>query len=166
MNETRRPIFGFLWPTPDPRVDENAVQERLIRIPTRGMARVALLTLATLAVVMVSAGAVVAAVGTHVLVLIPTAALLATFWVLVMRAWSVGTFVNDRGIVIVALLRTRSARWIDVAAVRDTAGRVRLVLRDGRVMDTHISRWGLDLLGNTEGYDIARLALQRWGEQG
>lgn len=166
MNEPRRPIFGFVWPTPDRRVDEAAVQEKLIRIPARGVARLALLALASLACVMITAGAVVAAIGTHVLVLIPTAALLATFWVLVLRAWSVGTFVNDRGIIIVGLLRTQAARWIDIAQVVETDGRVQLRLRDGRVFDTHVGRHSLDLLGNAEGYDIARLALQRWGEQG
>lgn len=166
MNEPRKPIFGFLWPTPDERVDDAAVQEKLIRIPARGIARILLLSLTSLACVMITAGAVVAAIGTHVLVLIPTAALLATFWVLVLRAWSVGTFVNDRGIIIVGLLRTQAARWIDITHVLEADDRVQVRLRDGRLLDTHVSRRSLDLLGSAEGYDIARLALQRWGEQG
>lgn len=166
MNESRKPVFGFPWPTPDPRVDGQAVQEKLIRIPARGFARIGLLVVASLACVMVTAGAVVAAIGTHWLVLIPTAALLATFWVLVLRAWSIGTYVNDRGIIDVAVLRTRAARWIDITDVREDGDRVQLRLRDGRVIDTHVARRGLDLLGRAEAYDIARLALQRWGEQG
>lgn len=165
MTEPHRLIFGFLGSRAETRLDDQAVQETLLRIPRRGFARIALLLVATLACVMVTAGAVVAAIGTHILVLIPTAALLATFWVLVMRAWSVGTFVNDRGIVVVTMLRTRAARWIDIANVLDVDERVRLQLRDGRIIDTHVARFSLDILGRTEDYDIARLALQRWGEQ-
>lgn len=165
MSDQQKPIFGFLWPAPDQRLDDQAVQEKLIRIPARGAVRFVALFATSLACVMVTAGAVVAAIGTHLLVLIPIAAVLATFWVLVVRAWSVGTFVNDRGIVVVAMLRTWAARWIDIAQVLDIDGRVRLRLRDGRVIDTSVSRWSLDLIGSDEAYDIARLALQRWGEQ-
>lgn len=165
MNEQQRPIFGFLWPKPSGAVDAEATQERLIRIPARGFVRIALLVVASLLIVMVTAGAVVAAIGTHPLILIPVAALVATFWVLALRAWSVGTFVNDRGVVVVSMLATRATPWRDVASVRDVDGRVDIVRRDGRVLSTHVHRGGIDLLGSAERYDMARLALQRWGEQ-
>lgn len=166
MTEPQRPIFGFLWPRPDPRLDEAAVQERLVRVPARGWLRLTLLVGASLLLVTVTASTLTAAIGTHLLFLLPAAAVLATFWVLLVRAWAIGTFVNDRGVVVVSLLATRAAAWPDVASVRDIDGHVELHLRRGEVMNTHVRRHSVDLLGRAEAYDIARLALQRWGEQG
>jgi hypothetical protein len=37
--------------------------------------------------------------------------------------------------------------------------------RSGRAFDTTISLRSLDILGRREAYDMAKLALQRWGER-
>jgi hypothetical protein len=46
----------------------------------------------------------------------------------------------------------------------DESGLVVVTLRDGRRIRTHIGRRSLDLVGRAEQYDMAKLALQRWGE--
>ena len=95
--EQPRPILGFLWPRPDSSapVDEAYVQVRLIRVPSRGPLRVALLVAGTAGLTMIAGSALSAAIGTSWLLLIPVSALLATFLVLLLRCWSVGTYVND-----------------------------------------------------------------------
>lgn len=166
--EFRRPIFWFLWPQPDPRaaVDGNFVQVRPVRIPGRGSIRVVLLGLVTAGIVILSGTAIMAAIATSWLLLIPVSALIATFLVLNLRAWSVGTYVNDAGIAVQRLLGTRNARWTQVQSVDDINGHVMVTLRDGQVFSTHIARFSTDLLGSSERYDIAKLALERWGEKG
>lgn len=167
MTEPRKPLLGFLWPTSstDGPVDDAYRQVRMIRIPGRGIVRLLLLLLATLAAVVISASAVMAAVATSWVLVIPTAVVIATFTVLVLRAWTLGTYVNDAGLAVQRLLRTTSARWTDIAAVVDEGGRVVVRCRDGRIIRTTIARHSLDLLANAEAFDIAKLQLQRWGEQ-
>jgi hypothetical protein len=165
--EHPRPILGFLWPRPDPNapVDEAYVQVRLIRVPSRGPLRIALLVAGTAGLTMLAGSALSAATGTSWLLLFPVSALLATFLVLLLRCWSVGTYVNDSGIAVQRLLGTDSARWAQIRDVMDESGLVIVTLRDGRPLRTHISRRSLDLIGRPEAYDMAKLALQRWGDQ-
>ncbi len=165
--EHPRPILGFLWPRPDPSapVDEAYVQVRLVRVPTRGPLRIALLVTGTAGLTMLTGSALSAAIGTSWVLLFPVSALIATFLVLLLRCWSVGTYVNDAGIAVQRLLGTDSARWAQVRDVVDESGVVIVTLRDGRRFSTHISRRSLDLIGRAEAYDMAKLALQRWGEQ-
>ena len=95
----------------------------------------------------------------------PVSGLIASFLVLLLRCWSVGTYVNDAGIAVQRLLGTDSVRWAQVREVMDESGLVIVTLRDGRRLGTHISRRSLDLIGRPEAYDMAKLAVQRWGEQ-
>lgn len=164
--EHRRPIFGFLWPRADPNapVDEQYVQVRLVRVPGRGPLRIAILVAATVGLTMLTGTALTAAIGTSWLLLFPVSALIATFLVLLLRGWSLGTYVNDAGIAVQRLFRTDSARWSEVRTVTDESGLVIVTLRDGRRLSTHISSRSLDLLGRAEQFDMAKLALQRWGE--
>lgn len=164
--EHPRPIFGFLWPQPDPNapVDDAYEQVRLVRVPGRGPLRIAMLVAATVGLTLLTGTALTAAIGTAWPLLIPVAALIATFLVLLLRSWSLGTYVNDAGIAVQRLLRTDSARWTDVSEVMDESGLVIVTLRSGRWFSTHISRRSLDLIGRAEAYDMAKLALQRWGE--
>lgn len=162
MTDQPRPILGFLWPRHDVPVDDAARQDRLIRVPGRGWLRVLTLIGATLGLVIVTATALMAAIGIAWLILVPAAAVLATFWVLLLRAWTLGTYVNDRGIAVQRLWGTQAATWASVARVEDADDRVVLHLHDGRVIATLVARRGLDLLGSTEGYDIAKVALQNW----
>ena len=162
----RRPIFGFLWPQPDPNapVDDAYEQVRLVRVPGRGPLRIAILVAGTVGLTLLTGTALTAAIGTSWPLLIPVAALIATFLVLLLRSWSIGTYVNDAGIAVQRLLRTDSARWSDVSEVMDESGLVIVTLRSGRRFSTHISRRSIDLLGRSEAYDMAKLSLQRWGE--
>ena len=165
--EQPRPILGFLWPRPDPSapVDEAYVQVRLIRVPSRGPLRIALLVAGTAGLTMLAGSALSAAIGTSWLLLFPVSGLIASFLVLLLRCWSVGTYVNDAGIAVQRLLGTDSVRWAQVREVMDESGLVIVTLRDGRRLGTHISRRSLVLIGRPEAYDMAKLAVQRWGEQ-
>jgi hypothetical protein len=165
--EYRRPIFWFLWPQPDAHapVDGDYVQERLVRIPERGPVRVLLLALTTAGLAILTGTSIMAAIGTSWLLLFPVSALIATFLVLTLRGWSVGTYVNDAGIAVQRLFGTRYAQWTEVRSVDDINGRVIVTLRDGQVITTHIARLSADLLGSRERYDMAKLALERWGVQ-
>ncbi|NQW71120.1 MAG: PH domain-containing protein [Actinobacteria bacterium] len=134
-------------------------------MPSRGPLRIALLVTGTAGLTMLTGSALSAAIGTSWVLLVPVSALIATFLVLLLRCWSVGTYVNDAGIAVHRLFRTDSARWPEVRDVMDESGSVIVTLRDGRRLSTHISRRSLDLIGRAEAYDMAKLALQRWGEQ-
>ncbi len=165
MNDQQRPLLGFLWPQPEVPRDGDAVQSRLIRVPARGPARLALLVLASLGLVVVTASALLAAIGTTWWLVLPAAAVIATFWVLLLRAWTVGTYVNDLGVVDQRLLGVGAARWSAVSRVDDVDGRVVVTTRDGRVFETHVRLRSLDIWGRAERYDIAKTALRNWAEQ-
>jgi len=162
----RRPIFGFVRTgRPAGPLDGAAEQIRMVRIPGRGPVHLLALLVASALLVSLAASAVLAAVATNWLLVIPVAVLIATFTVLMLRAWTVGTYVNDAGLAVQRLLRTVSARWRDVEAVVDSDGRVQVRTRGGRVFETTIARRSLDILGRDEAYDMAKLQLQRWGER-
>ena len=164
--EHPRPIFGFLWPQSDPNapLDDAYRQVRLVRVPGRGPLRIALLIAATAGLTALTGSAITAAIGTSWPLLIPVSALIATFLVLLLRSWSIGTYVNDTGIVVQRLLGTSATRWADVREVMDESGHVVVTLRSGQRVSTHVSRRSLDLLGRAEAYDMAKITLQRWGE--
>ena len=98
MSQPRKPIFGFLWPTPDPAapVDGDYRQVRLVRVTPRGPVRLAVLIVGS-ALVTVCAGTLVMAALTTPLtpLTVVGAAVTGTLLVLVLRGWVVGTFVND-----------------------------------------------------------------------
>jgi len=160
-----RPIFGFLWP-PDPEdKDSSATQRRLIRIPARGPIRLALLLLASVLLVMVSGSLILAGVSNWI-VLLPASFVIATFTLLLLRAWTIGTYVNDDGIVIQRLLRADVAPWRDVHALTtDSAGQVWVMLYTGQRYPTDIAPRSLDLFGRGEAYDMAHSRINRWFNQ-
>ena len=157
-----RPIFGFMWPKDPERKDGQAQQRRLIRIPARGPLRVAGLIAATLALVMAT-GTLIGAGVQHWVFLIMASAVIATFTVLVLRAWSVGTYVNDDGVVIQRMMRAEVAPWRDVQRVGvDPSGRVRVLLWSGQSYGTHIAPHNVDLIARDEAYRIAIARIERW----
>lgn len=166
MSADRKPLLGWLWPerTPGP-LDAQAVQTRMLRVPHRSLLRILLLSAASLVVVVIAASSILAAASASWLLVIPMAVVIATAIVLVLRAWTVGTYVNDDGIAVQRLLRTIGARWSDVASVIDDNGRVVVHTRNGTVFDTTLARSSIDILWRAEAYDMAKMQLQRWGEQ-
>lgn len=159
---TQRRIFAFLWPdAPAPAVDGDARQHRFVRACPRGPVRLVLLV--ALTIVTFSA----AFLGTIVLALRPTAlgavtVLTVVIFLLVMtlRAWQVGTYVNDQGVRVIRGLRTTTLSWESVQSIR-VAGPVVVIDADVRV-PTHIHRRGLDHITSTESFDIARDRLANW----
>lgn len=157
-----RPIFGFLWPKDPDRKDGQAEQRRLIRIPARGPLRLAVLIAATLALVMAT-GTLISAGLQHWSFLVMASAIVATFTVLVLRAWSVGTYVNDDGVVIQRMMRAEVAPWRDVQSIGvDPAGRVLVVLWSGQSYRTHIAPHNIDLIARDEAYRVAVARIERW----
>ena len=120
MTQPRKPLFGFLWPSPDPDapVDGDYRQLRRVRVASRGPIRI--LALAILGVLTVSV------LGTALMAGLETgftwagvllAALGATGLALELRGWVVGTYVTDHAVIVETLLRRRMLPWSSVASI-------------------------------------------------
>ncbi len=181
-DEPRRPIFGFLWPRPDPDAPVDAAyrQLRAIRITGRGPVRIALLVLASLAVTMAGASAVLGAATTGLTTwTILAGAVCATGLAVVMRGWIVGTWVTDRQVGIDRFWTRTRVPWSDVSSVDVVEDRwpllgmpitvpgrgVIVVDRDGVRHATHVYATSPDLWLRSEAFDMAALRLQRWAQE-
>ena len=166
MSEQPKPIFGFLWPKPDPNapVDDAVVQTRLLRVPHMGVVHGFLLALLTVLVAVLFGGQLLAAVGGPVWVMLATSLLVAVIGLLLARAWVVGTYVNDAGFVVRRMLSSTRGSWSEVASVDDDGTQVRIAFTDGTSVRTHVARRGIDILGSAEVYDAARLQLVHFRE--
>lgn len=179
MNRQQRPIFGFLWPRPDPRapVDEAYVQRRLVRVAPRGPVRIAVLVTMTLLSVFLTTSAVMTALSAPLSgAALVSSAVAATALFLSLRGWVVGTFVNDHGVVIDTVLRRVRIPWNEVSGLPCVDERVPLLgtpLRTpGRRMivhtvhgtrhPTHVCTASPDLIGRPEAFDMARDRLENW----
>lgn len=182
MTEPRKPIFGFLWPKPDPDAPVDAAyrQLRKVRIPGRGLLRVLVLFIATVLTVSLIGSALMAGLAAPSLpAVIIGAAVSATALVLVLRGWVVGTFVTDAAVSIDTTWRRTTLPWSEVESIEVQRGRVPLlgtpipvagdrcivVTRDGRRLPTHIYTSSPDVLFSAEAFDIARLRLVHWLEK-
>ena len=179
MTEPRKPIFGFLWPKPDPDAPVDAAyrQLRKVRIPGRGLLRVVVLLIASVLTVSLLGSALMAGLAAPSLpAVIVGAALSATALVLVLRGWVVGTYVTDAAVSVDTTWRRTTLLWSQVEAIEVDDGRVPLLglpipvpgwrcivrTRDGRRIPTHIYRGSPDLLFSDEAFDMARLRLVHW----
>lgn len=182
MNEPRKPLFGFLWPKPDPNapVDGDYRQVRKVRITPRGPLRIAALAVASAVMVTTTASFVLSAVTAG---LSPTtligAALAATMLVAILRGWVVGTYVTDEAIAIDRTWSRDVLPWSDVIdiecqeqsapflglplPVRALRSTVRAA--DGRRIPTHVYATSPDLWLRPEAFDMARIRLERWQGQ-
>ncbi len=179
MTRQQRPIFGFLWPRPDPRapVDDAYVQRRLVRVAPRGPVRLTVLVVMTLLSVFLTTSAVLTALSAPLSgAAVVSSTIAATALFLSLRGWVVGTFVNDHGVVIDTVLRRVRIPWSEVSGLSCVDERVPLVgtpLRcPGRRMvvltvrgmrdPTHVYTASPDLLGRPESFDMARDRLENW----
>lgn len=179
MSEPRKPIFGFLWPRPDPNapVDDAYRQVRRVRVTPRGPIRIVGLGLLTLFVA-VTAGSVLmgaAAVGLTALTVV-LAAVVATAVLLMLRGWVVGTYVTDDALTIESTWRLIRVPWSDVAGIervprpgaflgipmRIPSQCLVVRTRDGRTLATHVYSTSPDLWLRPEAFDMACLRLERW----
>lgn len=182
MSEPRKPIFGFLWPKPDPDapVDGAYRQVRKVRIPGRGMLRVVVLLVATVLVVSLIGSAFMAGLAAPSLLAVAIgAAVAATALFLVLRGWVVGTFVTDAGISVDTTWRRTTLPWSQVAAIEVVRTRTPLLglpvpmrgercilrTRGGQSIPTHVYLASPDILFSEEAFDIARLRLVHWLEK-
>lgn len=184
--EPRRPIFWFLWPRPDPHrpLDGDVVQTRWVRVTRQGPWRLAFLIPFTLLVVVTALLGVFASVfqpdtGSRVFAALLTASIaVAVIW-LVMRAWVVGTYVNDAGVRITRTFTAVLVPWEHVLEIYRGPGRARflglpfhvqavrvdLVLDDGEVVRTDLTSVSPDLWGRPEAFDMASSRLRRWRQE-
>ena len=179
MTEPRKPIFGFLWPKPDPHapVDGDYRQVRRVRVSPRGPIRIAALTLSAVLLTIVTGLSIVASASTGLSPLtVLASALSASALVLVLRGWVVGTYVTDLGVTVETTWRHRAVPWQDVSTIVTESRRCPLLglpipvpadrsvlhLTDGTVLATHVYSVSPDLWLRPEAYDIARLRLERW----
>ncbi len=182
MTEPRKPVFGFLWPKPDPNapVDGAYRQVRRVRITPRGPVRLATLLLGSAVVAMVGATLMMAALTTVVsATTVIGGALVATAIVLVLRGWVVGTYVSDEAVTVETTWRRTTVPWDDVRAVTTqdvrapflglpvpvAAMRSLVTTTDGRTLATHVYSCSPDLWLRAEAFDMARLRLERWRDE-
>lgn len=155
--EPQRPLLAWLWPDrppPEPGRPE--------RVSARGIARLALLVPATVALAALAASAVTAAAGGPLALLAAVATATAACSWLLARSWAAGTWVSDAGAVVRrALQPARRVPWAQVSRIDEDRGRVTLVLRDGTRVRTHVSPWGLDYLGRPEARSMAASRIRR-----
>lgn len=178
MSEPRKPIFGFLWPAPDPNAptDGDYRQTRLVRVCPRGIVRIVALLAFTLATIAFVGSAVLAALSTRELLpALVSAAVGATLIVIMLRGWVVGTYVNDE---VLRIETTWRRRTIPIGSARGCveetgapllglplptrARRVHVRLADGTSRPTHVYASSPDLWPSGEAYEIARDRLTRW----
>ena len=179
MTEPRKPIFGFLWPRPDPHapVDGAYRQVRLVRVAARGPIRLAVLILGAIMTTMTTGTVVMATLTTSFSVTtVLGAAICASAIFLLLRGWVVGTFVTDQGVTVDSTWRRETIPWSEIRSaalreqrspflglpVRVPARRSVLVLADGRSVATHVYSTSPDLWLRPEALDMARLRLERW----
>jgi hypothetical protein len=179
MTEPRKPIFGFLWPKPDPQapVDDRYRQVRRVRVCGRGPIRIAALVVGTLVLISLTGSLIMTALAISVsLLTVAGAALSASALVLVLRGWVVGTYVNDEGLSIETTWRRVTVAWPDVAAIDCAPARapflglplrttvLRSVVRtaDGSTLPTHVYESSPDLWLRPEAFDMARIRIEQW----
>lgn len=182
MTRPQRPIFGFLWPRPDPHapLDAAYVQQRLVRVAPRGPIRITFLGIMTLLSVFLTTSAVLTALSAPLsAAAVVASAIAATTVFASLRGWVVGTCVNDHGVVIDTAVRRVRVPWREVSELQVVDGTVPLVgtpLRTrGRRMvittnsgtrhATHVYTTSPDLLGRPEAFDMARDRLENWFRQ-
>lgn len=179
MSEPRKPIFGFLWPKPDPHapVDGAYRQVRKVRITPRGPVRVVVLALGTALMTVALGTVVMAAVATPLsFATLIAGAVCATALAIVLRGWVVGTFVTDAAVTVETTWRQVTVPWSAVTAVTTgpmrspwlglplgvRADRTVLHLTDGTTLATHVYATSPDLWLRPEAFDMARLRLEHW----
>lgn len=179
MSTPRKPVFGFLWPSPDPNAPVDAAyrQVRGVRAAPRGPIRLTALVIATLLTISAMGSMLMTALTMPLSPLtFAGSALAAVALVAVLRGWVVGTYVNDDGARVETVLRRTSVPWTDVSRVlersagcpllgipaRVPAVRVFIRCRDGRELATHVYATSPDLWLRPEAFDMARLRLSRW----
>lgn len=182
MTQPRKPLFGFLWPKPDPAapVDGAYRQIRKVRMANRGPIRVVTLAVGSVLTVAVLGTALTAALTSPVSVLtFVGAGVAATALVLLLRGWVVGTYANDRAVTVETTWRRRAIAWSDVQRVDVQSGRTpflglpirvagdrcMLQLTDGTSIATHLYTSSPDLWLRDDAWDMARLRLIHWCER-
>lgn len=179
MKRHQRPIFGFLWPAPDPHAprDDDYRQTRRVRITPRGPIRLLVLALATVMTVFLLTAALLTAIAAPLsAATFLSAGIAATCVGLVLRGWVAGTYVNDDGVIVETVMRRRSVPWTAVERVACLDGRARLLgtpvqvpgrrvvvlTASAETIDTHVQSTSPDLMWRPEAFDIARERLENW----
>ena len=179
MSEPRKPLFGFLWPKPDPDAPVDAAyrQVRPLRVCSRGLVRLTLLVIATALIVIGLGTAVMASLATGAIApTIVVAAVGATLVFLVLRGWVVGTYVSDDAVRIETVFRRNEIPWTTIASVdiveepcplmgtpvRVTGRRVVLTTTHTARLGTHVYTTSPDILMRSEAFDVAASRLRNW----
>jgi len=179
MTEPRKPIFGFLWPKPDPNapVDGAYRQVRRVRITPRGPIRIAALILGAILLTILTGTSIVASASAGLSpITLLVSAVCASLLVLVLRGWVVGTYVTDAGISVETTWRHSVVPWSEVASISTatqrcpflglplplTADRSVIEVSDGRRIATHVYATSPDLWLRPEAYDIAVDRMATW----
>lgn len=158
----RRPIFSFLWPIRPRSVSSPVTHEtKFLRLGRRGALRLVTLTALAMLIV-VGAGSVILAGVTSSISFwtLPIAAGVATSCVVLGRGAIAGTYVNDEGIAVRTITRSRFIPWAQSQV--EMVDEVIVVREDGRSHPTHVRRWSPDWPWGGEPFNIAVLGMRSW----
>lgn len=136
----------------------------MIRVPSRGWARLAFLLVTSVGLVTLAGSALLAGLGAGLVIAFLNSSAIASATLALLRGWTVGTYVNDAGFVIRRFWSTRSGPWTAVSDLAFDHDRVLLVLAGERIPTT-VCRWSADILGSESRYHQAADVLDRWLRQ-
>jgi hypothetical protein len=172
--EFRKPIFNFVWVRP---LSTPSEQVRYVRVGHRGIIRLSVLTVGTLALTAFASITIAYLVSTRdPLTSIFLAAILATLAVGIFRGWILGTYVNDHGIKIIRMVTTDAIPWTFIRGI-ETATTVwravgiplglatsRVVIRqlDDSIKETHIYLGSIDGIMSASRLSMLESLINRW----
>jgi hypothetical protein len=109
--------------------------------------------------------AIMAVAGAGVLPVLATGAVLASAVVLLLRGWSIGTYVNDDTMIVRRMFSSVVCRWSSVASIECSEHAVVLYLVDGSRILTSITANSLDTWLRPSAYDAAVIAFENWARK-
>ena len=109
--------------------------------------------------------AIMSIAGAGVLPVLATGAVLASTVVILLRGWSIGTYVNDEAMTVRRMFSSTACRWSNVARVECSRRAVVLYLVDGSKISTSIRANSLDTWLRPSAYDAAVIAFENWARK-
>ncbi|CAB4835547.1 unannotated protein [freshwater metagenome] len=103
--------------------------------------------------------------GAGVLPVLATGAVLASAVVILLRGWSIGTYVNDEAMTVRRMFSSTACRWSNVDRVECSERAVVLYLADGSMILTSITVNSLDTWLRPTAYDAAVIAFENWARK-
>ena len=107
----------------------------------------------------------IAILASGVLPVLATGAVLASTVVILLRGWSIGTYVNDDTMTVRRMFSSAACLWSNVARVECSEPAVVVYLVDGSRIVTSIAVNSFDTWLRPSAYDVAVIAFENWARK-